>query len=168
MKKMKSKHAPNQPYYVGAELIIDKTKKVPESITANLLKFGSKAQAAQRWLKSFPPINTPNGNEIKRVVLRLPLGYRERKDVIEQYKAKGFNHQYARFQMLSDHSGPNNTLVYVATKPGSGGVPGDKPDAKQHQPEDNASDSVPQCFMGDEASDKSPDPAESDFVLGED
>lgn len=133
MKRMRAKTAGNQPYYVGAEIVVDANKEKEEvnRVTAKLTKFGSKAKQAQRWLKSFPPLNTPDGGEIKRIVLRLPIGYRERKDVIAQYKERGFTHENARFQMLSDHAGPANTLVYVAAEPdGSGGNP-DKPNAEQ-------------------------------------
>lgn len=98
--------------------------RVVDEVSARLVKFGNKRAAAQRWLKGFPPVNTPNGGELKRFVLCLPAGYRERRDIIAQYKDKGYTHENARFRMLSDHAGPANTLVYVQPTGGDGAARG--------------------------------------------
>ncbi len=130
MKKMRVKHNPNQPYFVGAEVVVHKEGE-KEEVKAKLIKFGAKAKQAEKWLKSFPPINTPDGGEIKRLVFRLPMGYRERRDIIAQYKKRGYTNENARFHMLAEHAGAKNTLVYVQpTVDRSGGNP-DQPNAKQ-------------------------------------
>lgn len=113
MKKVRNKNLPGF-YYVGAQIVIHKDRKEPHNVVAKfLVKFGPKLEKSEKWLKSFPPINLPNGDESIRMVLRLPIGYRERRDVIHQYKQLGVNHVNARFRMLSDHAGPENKFVYI-------------------------------------------------------
>lgn len=138
MKRNKTKHNPNQPYLVGAEVVTDPTKKGMHKTKATLVKFGAKLKQADKWLRSFPPINTPDGQEIKRLVLLLPMGYREKKDIIAQYKNRGLTHENARFHMLCDHAGPNNTLVYVKAETTATGSDSDK----QH-PEESVSNGTP-------------------------
>lgn len=136
-KKIRFKNSPSQRYWVGAEIFIYKDKKEPHNVDAKLTKFGAKARQAQEWLKSFAPINTPDGDELKRILLRLPFGYRERKDVLEQYKKLGLTHENARFRMLSDHAGPANTLIYIQpTEQKEGG-------SNHNQPHDEQPATVP-------------------------
>ena len=112
----------SRPYFVGAEVMMhkivdEKDGKVEWVVDdVKLEKIGPKPQKAQRWLQSFKPNTTPDGQTIQRVVFRMPIGYRERKDVIQQFKKEGFTYERARFEMLSRHAGPDNTLVYLDPK----------------------------------------------------
>lgn len=131
MNKIRQKNS-HKPYYVGAEVLVGKDNLTDKTASVELTNFGHKERAATKWLESFPPMNTPDGGELKRVVLRLPLGYREKRNILSQYKKKGMTHAQARFRMLSDHAGPKNILFcVVAPKEGSGDSP--NTEAPQHE-----------------------------------
>ena len=168
MKRSKTRHSPNQPYYIGAELLIDKSKEGMDGVDAKLVKFGGKGKQAQNWLKSFPPLNTPDGSEIKRVVLRLPIGYRERKDVIALYKKKGLTHENARFQMLSEHAGPGNTLVYVRSTAEPSGGDSSQQLVTESQPAEEPVDITISDLVGDSDQPSGEATEGEDLVIGQD
>lgn len=104
----------HKPYYVGVELIKSGNADNFEDAHFDdvVVKRFFRQGPAFKWLRGFKTVVLPDNRIQQRCVIRLPAGYRERKNIIELYKKPGENHHAARFRMLKEQAGRDQIFIW--------------------------------------------------------